>query len=153
VLVVASNQSGVARGYFTEESVERVNEALSGMLEAEGVKVERFYFCPHHPQGAVPEYARACECRKPKSGLLVAAARDADIDLKASYSVGDSARDLEAGRAAGTKTVLVLTGYGRQADGEVKERRLADHVAKDLAAAARWIIADAAGGGCKTVNG
>ena len=152
LLVVVSNQSGVARGYFPEDAVRRFNEALSRALEAEGVRIDRYYFCPHYPGGVVPGYSLVCECRKPKPGLLLQAAQEADLALSRSYSVGDAARDLEAGRAAGTKTVLVLTGYGQQAANEVRQRGLADHVAEDLADAARWIVADAASGG-KIVDG
>jgi len=151
-LIVVSNQSGVARGFFDEDAVRRVNATLSGMLRAEGVELSRFYFCPHHAEGAVPKYAIGCDCRKPAPGLLLSAARDADIDLKGSYCVGDSARDVEAGRAAGTRTVLVLTGFGAASLAEVESRSLADYVAEDLAAAARWIIKDCSGSGGDIVD-
>lgn len=152
-LIVVSNQSGVARGYFDEEAVARVNGALSDMLRAQGVRITRFYFCPHHPDGVVAKYRRECDCRKPAPGLLVRAAADADIDLGASYSVGDSARDLAAGRSAGTRTVLVLTGYGPDELEEVEAKGLADYVADDLSAAAEWIVKDAEERGDRGVEG
>lgn len=142
VLVVVTNQSGVARGYYSEEDIARVNEALASMLEAEGAKLERFYHCPHHPEGTVARYARRCDCRKPAPGLLLRAAGELGIDLEGSYMVGDYTRDLEAGRAAGVKTVLVRTGYGARSVEEVRERGLADHVSGDLLEAARWILDD-----------
>jgi histidinol-phosphate phosphatase family protein len=151
-LIVVSNQSGVARGFFDEDAVRRVNATLSGMLRAEGVDLIRFYFCPHHPEGTIPKYAIRCDCRKPAPGLLLTAARDADIDLKGSYCVGDSTRDVEAGRAAGTRTVLVLTGFGEASLAEVESRGLADYVAEDLTAAARWIVKDCGTSGGDIVN-
>jgi D-glycero-D-manno-heptose 1,7-bisphosphate phosphatase len=151
-LVVVSNQSGVARGYFDEKAVKRANGALSRMLAARGVTILRFYYCPHHPEGSVAQYSRVCDCRKPEPGLLLRAAQDADIDLGASYSVGDSARDLSAGRRAGTRTVLVLTGYGRGALEEVEAGGLADFVAPDLEVAAKWIVRDSRLSGGRSVE-
>lgn len=143
VLVVASNQSGVARGLFKERTVARINERLSELLAAEGVKIDRFYYCPHHPAGTVRKYARECECRKPAPGMLLAAARELDISLPGSYTIGDRRRDLVAGHRAGTKTVLVRTGYGRDAEREVAAMGVADYVAADLEEAAFWILSDA----------
>ncbi len=140
-LVVVSNQSGVARGLFSEDDVARVNERLARLLSEEGVDVERFYHCPHHPEGTVPEYSVQCECRKPSPGMLLRAADELGIDPAASYMVGDRARDLEAGRRAGARTVLVRTGYGPSALEEVLEMKLADFVADDLVQAACWIVA------------
>jgi D-glycero-D-manno-heptose 1,7-bisphosphate phosphatase len=145
LLVVVSNQSGVARGLFDERTVRRLNDALEAALEREGVKVARYYFCPHHPAGTVEKYAVDCPCRKPAPGMLLEAAGELDIDLAASYTVGDRARDLEAGRRAGTRTVLVTTGYGVHAEDEVLEMRLADYVARDLEDAAAWIVKDSRG--------
>lgn len=153
VLLVASNQSGVARGYFDEKAVKRVNTALSRMLARDGIRIESFHYCPHLVEGIVPGYARVCDCRKPKPGLIFKAAEEGDIDLSRSYAVGDSARDLEAGRAAGLRTVLVMTGFAKGAVEEVKEKGLADHIAGDLADAARWIVKDAGEMGDTIVNG
>lgn len=144
-LVVVSNQSGVARGLFSEDDVKRVHKRLEEMLVARDVRVEGFYYCPHYPDGSVPRYAIRCDCRKPAPGLFLHAARDLGIDLGASYTVGDRARDLEAGRRAGTKSVLVRTGYGESALEEVQEMKLADFIAADLQEAARWIVNDSSG--------
>ncbi|MHC4711778.1 MAG: D-glycero-beta-D-manno-heptose 1,7-bisphosphate 7-phosphatase [Planctomycetota bacterium] len=140
-LVVVSNQSGVARGLFSEDDVARISERLGHLLAEDGVNIERFYYCPHHPEGSEPEYSLQCQCRKPSPGMLLRAADELDIDPAASYMVGDRARDLEAGRRAGTQTVLVKTGYGPSALDEVLEMKLADFVAEDLVEAACWIVA------------
>jgi len=151
-LIVITNQSGVARGYHTEDDVRRVNAALSEMLAAEGVHIESYYHCPHHPEGAVPKYSFVCDCRKPAPGLILQAAKDADIDIGASYMVGDFTRDVKAGRAAGVRTVLVRTGYGRKSESEVIGQGLADYIADDLADAAEWIIRDSGITGGKGVD-
>lgn len=153
LLVVVSNQSGVARGLHTEDDVRRVNERLRQALAEKGVALDGFYYCPHHPEGVVPEYAKVCDCRKPAPGLLLRAAKDAEIDLGRSYAVGDYTRDLEAGRAAGVRTVLVRTGFGRQSEDDAKRLGLADHVADDLAGAAEWIVSDAERRGSDIVDG
>lgn len=144
-LVVVSNQSGVARGLFTEEDVQRVNDRLCQMLAAEGVEVAGIYYCPHHPAGTVPGYRVECECRKPAPGMFTRASAELGLDSSASYTVGDRARDLEAGRRAGTRCVLVKTGYGVNDLETALETKVADFVAEDLAVAAAWIIADAGG--------
>jgi len=146
-LVVVSNQSGVARGLFDEEAVRDVNSRLEEMLRQEDIEIAAFYYCPHHPAGTVPEYTRVCPCRKPAPGLFTQASKDLDIDPAASYAVGDRARDLEAGRRVGARTVLVLTGYGGKDEPVVQEMKFANHIASDLEDAARWIIADSETGG------
>lgn len=133
-LVVVSNQSGVARGYFGEEQVEAIHMAIAAKLGPEA-KIDRFLFCPHLPEGILPEYSFACECRKPKPGLLLRAAREMGIDLSRSYLVGDSERDLAAGRAAGVCTVFVRTG----ATQSLAAPATADYEASNLIEAARWI--------------
>lgn len=137
---VVSNQSGIARGVLTERDVEEVNLRMIALLAVEGAGVDGIYLCPHHPEGDEPMYRAECECRKPKPGLLESAAREHELDLERSYLVGDSARDLEAGRAAGTKTVLVLTGNGRKTLGDGPRHPSADRVVADLAEAAGWIV-------------
>lgn len=143
LLVVVTNQSGVARGLFDEAAVAAVNERLADILAENGVKIDAFYYCPHHPEGTMAQYARECNCRKPASGMFRAAARDLDIDLAASYTVGDRARDLQAGRNVGTGTVLVRTGYGLNTVKELDPSQSPDYVADDLKSAAAWILNDA----------
>jgi D-glycero-D-manno-heptose 1,7-bisphosphate phosphatase len=109
-LVVVTNQAGVARGLYGEEAVERVHLRLRELLAAAGVVLDGARYCPHHPQGRVAAYTRACHCRKPAPGMLEAAARDLDLDLAASYLVGNDEVDVGAARAAGATPLFVTTG-------------------------------------------
>lgn len=95
LVIVISNQSGVARGYFTVEDVEKVNNKINDMLKEKGAHIDAFYCCPHLPEGTVKEYAVECDCRKPKSGLFKRAVRDYDLDVKECYACGDRERDVE----------------------------------------------------------
>lgn len=110
LLIVVTNQSGVARGYFTAEAVEGLHAHLQGRLLPFGVQIDAFYVCPHHPEhGDGP-----CDCRKGAPGMLLQAAREHHIDLAASWMIGDKGSDVEAGIHAGCSTILVRTGYGAQ---------------------------------------
>jgi D-glycero-D-manno-heptose 1,7-bisphosphate phosphatase len=140
-VIVASNQSGVARGMLTEAEVALTNEALQRRLARHGARVDAFYFCPHHPEVGPPRYRRRCRCRKPSPGMLLRAARELDLDLARSFAIGDSARDLLAGRNAGAGAVLVRTGYGRETEAQCGPHLPADHVSDDLAGAVDWILA------------
>lgn len=141
-VVVASNQSGVARGYFDEATVGRVNARLAELLAAAGAGLDGVYYCPHYPGASVAQYARACDCRKPAPGMLLAAARDLGLDLGRSWVVGDKLSDIEFGGRQGLKTILVLTGYGAQTReaGFAADGPKPDFIADDLAAAARLIL-------------
>lgn len=110
-LFIISNQSGVARGYFAEESLVRVERRLRELLAGVGVPLSGFYYCPHHPEGVQPAYARLCSCRKPEPGLLFRAASAHGLDLHESWFVGDILDDIEAGRRAGCKTILLDNGH------------------------------------------
>lgn len=112
-LIVITNQSGVARGYFPESALAAVERQLRTLLAACGVSLAGFYYCPHHPDGDVARvraYSRTCACRKPESGLLRRAARDHDLDLSRSWLVGDILNDVEAGRRVGCRTILIDNG-------------------------------------------
>lgn len=111
-IVVVSNQSGVARGLFKEEKLKGVERELRHQLAAYRVTLNGFYYCPHLPasEGTVEEYAVDCDCRKPKSGLLLKAARELDINLENSWMIGDILNDMEAGNKAGCKTILLDNG-------------------------------------------
>lgn len=137
LLFVVSNQSGVARGYFPETALAVVESRLRGLLAEVGVPLAGFYYCPHHPDGVVPEYAVSCLCRKPSHGLLVRASREHDIDQGASWLVGDILDDMEAGHRAGCRTILI--DNGGETLWELSPDRTPDHVAPDLAEAARII--------------
>lgn len=109
-VVVVSNQSGVARGMFDEVATQAVNARVQQkLLEADPAAViDATEYCPHHPDAPVEKYRVKCDCRKPKPGMLLRAARDLDLDLAASWMVGDAPRDIEAGKAAGCRTILFL---------------------------------------------
>lgn len=111
-VVVVTNQAGVARGFFPESRVAEIHAHLTAVLAAAGATIDAFYYCPHHPTAGTGEFLTDCTCRKPSPGMLLAAARDLDIDLSRSWMVGDNSSDLGAGAAAGCRTVLVRTGYG-----------------------------------------
>lgn len=106
-LVVVTNQSGVARGYFAEGAIAPVEQRLRDLL---AVPMAGFYYCPHHADGTVADYAVRCRCRKPEPGLMLQAAADLDLDLERSWLVGDILNDVEAGRRAGCRTVLIDNG-------------------------------------------
>ena len=136
-VVVISNQSGVARGYFPLALMEEVNRHLTELLAAGGARLDGFYVCTHHPNDD-------CSCRKPKPELIFRAARDLDLDLPHSYLVGDRFKDLETAANAGVKGILVLTGYGRGEYESLRDKaKVAPvYVAQDLEDAAAWILDD-----------
>jgi len=141
--LMATNQAGIARGYFSAETLAEINAEVVRQLEREGARLDGLYVCTHHPTAGSPPYRQLCECRKPKPGLLHRAARELGLDLSRSVMVGDKPSDVEAGQAAGGAGVLVLTGYGR---GEWEYLRHAwtvkpDHVAEDLLDAVVWSLA------------
>ena len=111
ILIVVSNQSGIARGYFTEEDLNIFNNNMNEILKKNGVEITEFYCCPHHPDG-IGEYKKVCECRKPNNKMIEDAIKKYNIDRKKSYMVGDKISDIEAGFKSNLKTVLVKTGYG-----------------------------------------
>jgi D-glycero-D-manno-heptose 1,7-bisphosphate phosphatase len=113
-VVVVTNQAGVARGKFPEENVRAVHEHLDKLLAAGGARIDRWYYCPHHPTAGVGPYRVLCACRKPAAGMLLTAARELNLDLAGSVLIGDKLSDLEAGAAAGCSTILVRTGYGAE---------------------------------------
>jgi D-glycero-D-manno-heptose 1,7-bisphosphate phosphatase len=139
---VVSNQSGVARGYFTVELVHEIHAKMEKMLAKDGARLDGIFFCPHHPGGAVPEYSVECDCRKPGVGLMEKACRRFDIDMEGSYVIGDRCLDMEMARRAGLEGILVLTGYGRGERDYLLPGSPAKpaHVAEDLLGAVHWII-------------
>jgi len=141
-LIVVSDQSGVARGYFKEEALGAVKEKLQGLLAPFGAVLDGFYYCPHlpPPQGVVHPYDIKCDCRKPEAGMIFNAAKDLDIDLSRSWMVGDVLKDVEAGNRAGIRTVLVDNGGETEWKWENVSRR-PDFVVSDLLQAAQTILA------------
>ena len=143
--VVISNQAGVARGLLTEEFVKKTNNHLQIILREQGVFINNFYYCPHHPTEGEEPYRQVCDCRKPAPGMFLTAARDLNIDLELSYMVGDRFLDMEAAKKAGVRGILVKTGYGKellQDDGPDKatEENKPDFIAEDILEAVKWIL-------------
>jgi histidinol-phosphate phosphatase family protein len=133
-VVVVTNQSGIARGYFTEETLSLIHQKMREELQEHGAFVDAIYFCPHHPDDN-------CECRKPKTRLLLTAAQDIGINLAVSYMIGDDAKDVQAGRTAGCKTVWITAGPGNMKDNPPCQS--ADHIASGLYQAVEWVLQDA----------
>jgi histidinol-phosphate phosphatase family protein len=137
-LAVVSNQPGVARGCFPEAALAAVGHRLAQLLADFGVPLAGFYYCPHHPAGSVPGYAVACGCRKPAPGLVLRAARDLGVSLGESWLIGDILDDVEAGRRAGCRTVLI--DNGNETEWQLTPGRCPHHAVADLAEAARIIL-------------
>jgi len=141
LVIVASNQSAVARGLCTEEQVLRLHRRLQEHFRVLGADIAAFYHCPFlpGPGGKVSAYCRESPLRKPEPGMLLQAARDHDLDLGRCFMVGDKADDIEAGRRAGCRTVLVRTGYGKESESRLPPGGKPDFIVDDLGAAARLI--------------
>ncbi|MFH1258633.1 MAG: D-glycero-beta-D-manno-heptose 1,7-bisphosphate 7-phosphatase [Elusimicrobiota bacterium] len=136
LVVVVSNQSGVGRGYFSAETVEKVNQKMAQLLALEGARVNAIFYCPHKPEDN-------CSCRKPNTGMIEQAVKKFPaIDLSRSFMVGDKLLDVLLAHRAGMQGVLVLTGYGKKEAerGSKKELEKPDHTANDLLLAAEWIL-------------
>jgi len=132
-VVVITNQSGIARGYFTDEILAQIHDKMRGELAEYGAWVDAIYYCPHHPD-------EGCSCRKPGTALFYKAAGEHGIDLRSSYVVGDMEMDIEAGKALGATTVLVTTGPQSRVPSPQSPIDAPDYVAADLFDASRWII-------------
>lgn len=146
-LIVVTNQAGIARGYFSVETLESIHERLNHQLAAHGIHVDDILYCPHHPNGSLPQYTGACPCRKPQPGLFLAAAEKHDIDLKRSFLIGDKLSDIAAGNRAGCQTILVRTGYGNEHEQTVLSGTADDDsrpsaVCDDLLDASQLILSD-----------
>ena len=133
-LIVITNQSGVARGYFPEAALVTVEARLGEMLAEFGVPLMGFYYCPHHPNGVVPALSITCDCRKPAPGLLLRAAAKRNIDLAQSWFIGDILNDVEAGRRAGCRTILI--DNGNETEWQISPQRSPHYKVADLAEAA-----------------
>lgn len=140
-VVLVTNQSGVARGFFGADDVEAVHRHLAGLLEAGGAFLDAYYYCPHHPDGIVPAYTQTCECRKPARGLIDRAVAELGVDPAQSFSVGDRWLDVGLGRGVGACGVLVRTGYGAAEAAMPPADLAADAVVDNLVEAVGWILA------------
>lgn len=126
-VIVITNQSGIARGYFTEEALAQIHEKMKAELAKEGAWIDGIYYCPHHPDDN-------CNCRKPKPKLVLQAAKEHDIDLKHSFVVGDLSLDIDMGKAVGCKTILLLDSP--QEDMNISP----DYIASDLLEATQYML-------------
>ncbi|HJV86038.1 MAG TPA: HAD family hydrolase [Noviherbaspirillum sp.] len=136
-LIVVTNQPGLARGLFTERALGALQQRLSELLVQYGVALDGFYYCPHSADGAVERYAVSCTCRKPMPGMLFRAAHEHGIDLSASWMIGDILHDVEAGRRAGCRTVLI--DNGNETEWKMSAHRTPHLTAPDLYVAATMI--------------
>ena len=139
-VVLVSNQSGVARGFFSEAVVERVHARIADLLGAGGAVIDAYYYCPHHPDGTIAAYARVCECRKPGRGLVDRAVREHGVDPARSFAVGDRWLDVALALAVGARGLLVRTGYGLTEESRPPEGLSADAVVDNLIEAAGWVL-------------
>lgn len=142
-VVVVTNQSGLARGYFPASLLEEVHQKMHSQLAEEGAHVDGIFICPHHPEAKEARYRIDCDCRKPKTGLLQQAAAELHLDLTASFVVGDRWSDIRCGDAVGARTILVLTGYGQGDAVYIGPQQTVQphHIAPDLGEAVQWILA------------
>jgi len=141
-VVLVTNQSGVARGYFTESFVRETHALLEQMLAEEGARFDGIYYCPHHPKAGSSDYTMVCDCRKPGTGMINQAAKDLAIDVKQSFVVGDKWSDVEFGQRAGARSILVMTGFAADDPGNIRPLDLhdPDFIANTIAEAIDWIL-------------
>jgi len=148
-VILVTNQSGVARGYFPERLVHEAHARLGDMLKAEDARIDGVYFCPHHPVAGDSQYTMDCDCRKPKTGLIDRAVKDFGIDIRHSYLVGDKWSDVELAQRAGVHAILVESGFAADDPGNRRPEHVRDpdFIARDITDAAVWIIARESGSG------
>lgn len=113
-IIVVTNQAGVAKGFYDESTIPQIHKEIDRQFALAGVKVDAYYYCPHHPKGKVQEYAIKCDCRKPSPGMILKAVKDFDIDLTKSFLIGDKMSDIGAAENAGCAGILVKTGHGKE---------------------------------------
>ncbi len=114
LLIVITNQAGIARGYYTEEKLKKIHNKMTRILKQNNIVLDDIFYCPHHP-----DFTGICDCRKPKPGMIIKAKNKYNIDLQSSFMVGDTLNDIEAGLNAKCKTILVLTGYGAEEEKKI----------------------------------
>ena len=139
-VVMVSNQSGLARGFFTEGVVDEVHRQMAEMLAAGGAHIDAYYYCPHHPDGKVPGLSMVCQCRKPARGLVDRAVAEFGVDPQRSFVIGDRWVDIGLARTVGAKALLVRTGYGDLEERTPPQGMRADAVLDNAIAASAWIL-------------
>jgi D-glycero-D-manno-heptose 1,7-bisphosphate phosphatase len=142
--VLATNQSGVARGYYPEAHIHKLHERLLSLLAQGGAKLDAVYYCPHLPEGSTEPFNCVCQCRKPEPGMVTRALQEhPEFDRKRAYVVGDKSTDVELAHNCGAKGVLVTTGFGQDVlEGKYQWPVKPDYTAKDLTDAVDWILKD-----------
>jgi len=138
--VVITNQSSVGRGIVHESFLSEVHAALDARLALGNARIDRYYFCPHHPDATLERYRVACRCRKPGPGMIEQACREMGIDPQRSVMSGDRWLDVACGQAAGTRTVLVRSGHGAHEEPDAREDARADAILNNLMEAVGWIL-------------
>ncbi|MCB0282767.1 MAG: HAD family hydrolase [Calditrichae bacterium] len=111
-VIIITNQSGIARGYFSESLVKEIHSSLKLEAQNKGTEIDGIYYCPHHKDGIIEKYSIECTCRKPKPGLILKAKQEHDINFSESFMIGDRYKDMEFAFKNGLKTIMVMTGYG-----------------------------------------
>jgi D-glycero-D-manno-heptose 1,7-bisphosphate phosphatase len=141
-VVLVTNQSGVARGFFSESFVLETHVLLRKMLSQEGANIDGIYYCPHHPKAGNSHYTKECDCRKPGTGMINRAAKDLSIDVNKSFVVGDKWSDVELGQRAGASSILVKSGFAQDDIGNVRPDHLndPDFIAHTITEAVEWIL-------------
>ena len=140
LIVVVTNQSGVARGIFTEDFVRESHAELNRRLERGGAHIDALYFCPHHPEAVIERYRGQCRCRKPEPGMIEDAARDLSIDRSRSWMIGDRWIDVKTGNAAGIPSLLVRTGHAARMQETAPADVRAGAILNNLMEAVGWIL-------------
>ncbi len=141
LLIIISNQSGIAKGYFSELELAKLINKIRFDLASHQIHLTGFYYCPHFPDTALSGYNDVCTCRKPAPGMFFTAAKEYDIDLSQCWMIGDILDDMEAGKRAGCKTILL--NVGNETEWKIDQYRIPNYYAENLAAAARIILNDA----------
>ena len=139
-VVVVTNQAGVARGLFDEDFIDEAHRFLDQKFSDGGATIDKFYYCPHHPEASVEAYRSECDCRKPKAGMLWKAAQELQLELSHSFVIGDRLSDLRLGQAVGARSLLVRTGYGETTARELTDDVEVAYTAPELMTAVAWIL-------------
>ena len=143
LLVVTTNQAGIARGMFSEATLKEIHLHLDTLFLESGIRVSQWKYCPHHPTAGIGNYKISCSCRKPKPGMVLEAAKELHIDLKKSYLIGDKISDVQAAKAAEVSPILVRTGYGKEHESLVQDSGISIlGVANDFSEAVEMILLD-----------
>jgi D-glycero-D-manno-heptose 1,7-bisphosphate phosphatase len=144
-IVIVTNQSGVARGYFPESFVKKTHLYIAAELKKKGLKIDAYYYCPHHRKATIAKYRKDCDCRKPRQGMIKKAVKKFNLDLRQSFTMGDKLSDVKLGHNGKMKGILVQTGFGRWQKTLIgKERVKPDFIAKDFYSGAKWVVRYAA---------